>query len=361
MTIAKGILDRYRLLADPVPFHGGLIRSGHDPFADCPITAFEIPNGFPGFQSGLLVADVREGNRVTHPNLLPALSEMASPANISYLVTAASKGMRLDEFPEDKGLTLAGGMLIARVLCNVLDYCWKSGIEGLCIASGTILVTPNGIRIASIAECRLRARATGQPPNGQTSDVVGFGEVLGRVIELCRSAGNACVPLEMALATLGSPGGFGRARCLIHDWSRTSNADAAESPPGGILQKELEAGDYLFREGDSSNDCFFVLQKGMLQIVKSDVDDNEVFLDFTKPGELVGEMALIEQEPRMATARALEPSTLLVIGGEQFRKRLSKLDNVAMKLIVTLSNRLRERAAEITELKATIGGGRGHG
>ena len=338
-------------------FPQGWVHSGLDPFANRAVSVYEIPPGQPKFRPGSLVGDLRDGGRVTFPNLLPALTEIPSQNDTSYLVTAAAKGARLDRLAADQGLTAQGALHILRILANLLEYCWKSGITGLGFGPKSVYVAPEGIRIASIAESRLLARAEGRALDGQFGDVAAFAEVLACAVEHCRRAGHMGEQLEAIVVALRDQG-FPRARALIN--AGAVNAAAAEeaADASGATRSSLDSGDVLFREGDASDDTFFVLESGLVQVIKADPLGNEMFIDFSKPGQLIGEMAVIDKQPRMATIRAIEPSRLLVIRGEAFRTRLSKLDKVAVMLIETLSSRLRQRADEVTSLKAALGGNR---
>jgi len=351
MAAASAILDRYRILGDPVAFGHGRIYSGFDPFGDRPVTVYEIAPDAPGFRPGALVEDARDGARVTHPNLLPALSDVATPGGTSYLVTVAAKGVRLDQLAGDKGLTLQGAVHIARIVANLLEYCWKSGIQGLGLVPASVCLSEAGIRVAGIAESRLLARAEGRLLDGHDGDVAGFGAILACVAGHCRRAAVACGPLDAATAALASDEGFAGARRVLTGYGNAP-------PVPGDNRRTIDAGDYLFRAGEDSRDIFYVLETGLLQVIMSDGLRNEVFLEYTRPGELVGEMAVIDRQPRMATVRAIEPCTLLVITGDSFRKRLSTSDPVAMKLIETLSGRLRQTSEEAARLKTALGGNR---
>ena len=352
MPIAKGILDRYLILGEPTAFPLGLVHAGFDPFADRAVTVYEVAPGKADFRPTSLVEDVRDSSRITHPNLLPALMDMVSQSGPSYLVTTAAKGTRLDQLGGDKGLTAQGALHIVRILANLLVYCWKSGLRGCCFGPRSIFVAPEGIRIASIAECRLLARAEGRPVEGQAGDLAGFSEVVACAVGHCRRAGGSGETLE-AIPDVLNALGFEAVRGII-------NGPEAEivGGEGGASRLKLDAGDYLFKEDDASDDTFYVLESGLVQVIKADPLGNEVFLDFSRPGQLIGEMAVIDKQPRMATIRAIEPSRLLVIRGGAFRTKLEKLDKVALMLIETLSGRLRQRADEVASLRATLGGKR---
>jgi signal transduction histidine kinase len=72
----------------------------------------------------------------------------------------------------------------------------------------------------------------------------------------------------------------------------------------------LEAGDQLFAEGEAGPSAF-VITDGEIEIVKNS-GKREVRLAVRRPGEVIGEMALLREAPRSATARALGGRTTLI-------------------------------------------------
>ena len=73
----------------------------------------------------------------------------------------------------------------------------------------------------------------------------------------------------------------------------------------------LESGDELFAEGDAGRRAF-VISEGEIEILKQ-TGEREVLLAVRKPGEVIGEMALLQDAPRSATARARTPARLMAI------------------------------------------------
>ena len=66
------------------------------------------------------------------------------------------------------------------------------------------------------------------------------------------------------------------------------------------------------------------------------------------PGDVVGELAAIDQSPRSASVRPKDgPVRMLEIRGEDFRRRVVQRKDVAPKLMATLSRRLRETLAKV--------------
>jgi CRP/FNR family transcriptional regulator, cyclic AMP receptor protein len=69
----------------------------------------------------------------------------------------------------------------------------------------------------------------------------------------------------------------------------------------------------LFKEGDSA-DALYVVIRGRLAIaIANPIDQRETVVSLMEPGELFGEMAMLDGGQRSAMARSLEPSTVLAI------------------------------------------------
>ncbi|MEZ4517334.1 MAG: cyclic nucleotide-binding domain-containing protein [Chloroflexota bacterium] len=73
----------------------------------------------------------------------------------------------------------------------------------------------------------------------------------------------------------------------------------------------LDAGELLFAEG-SAGDRAYVIEQGKLEIMKTSAG-RDVLLAVRQPGEVFGELAVLEEAPRMAGVRARTPATLLAI------------------------------------------------
>ncbi len=110
-------------------------------------------------------------------------------------------------------------------------------------------------------------------------------------------------------------------------------------------------GDRVFREGETG-DCAYLVESGRLEISK-DVADDVVVIGTIGQGEMVGEMALIDDVVRSATVRVVEPSVLAVIPRETFSLRLEKIDPVIRQVLKLLSRRLRKQTSESAR-KATV-------
>jgi CRP/FNR family cyclic AMP-dependent transcriptional regulator len=111
--------------------------------------------------------------------------------------------------------------------------------------------------------------------------------------------------------------------------------------------RDYEAGTVLFREGDTG-DVMYVVQSGEVEIRRI-VGDVERILAVLPPGEFFGEMALVNDRPRSATAVVKRAARLLVIEPRTFEAMIRGRTEIAIRLIKTLAGRL-ERANQQIEL-----------
>jgi CRP/FNR family cyclic AMP-dependent transcriptional regulator len=97
----------------------------------------------------------------------------------------------------------------------------------------------------------------------------------------------------------------------------------------------------VFREGDSS-DFVIVVLEGRIKVLVIAEDGSESLLGVRGPGELVGDLAAFDSEPRLATAMALDPLTVQVITADAFRDFVVHHAGAVLGLMQMLIGRLRE-------------------
>ena len=109
-----------------------------------------------------------------------------------------------------------------------------------------------------------------------------------------------------------------------------------------VLQRQsYKAGDRIFKEGDEGS-LAYVVQDGEVEIVKV-IDGRETVLGSVGKGGIFGEMALIDNKPRMASARAYGgPVSVFVVSQAQFAKMLDPINPFVRKLLDILVNLVRE-------------------
>jgi len=102
----------------------------------------------------------------------------------------------------------------------------------------------------------------------------------------------------------------------------------------------IPTGGVIFREGERG-DTAYLIQSGEIEILKRLDADHEIQLAVLGPGRLFGEMALIDDAPRMASARAISPTTLILITPRTLEMMLSKSPKLIREMLHNLSNNLR--------------------
>ena len=125
----------------------------------------------------------------------------------------------------------------------------------------------------------------------------------------------------------------------------------AKKGVGPQFVEEHPAGSFLFREGDLGTEMF-ILQEGQVEILKSvnAVDEQLAVLD---KGDFFGEMSLLEDLPRTASARALTDCKVIRINGATFDQMLRSKPEIAVRIMRKLSRRLRQTDQMLREALGT--------
>ena len=94
----------------------------------------------------------------------------------------------------------------------------------------------------------------------------------------------------------------------------------------------------IFAEGQVGQEMY-ILQKGQVKISKI-VGDKEVLLAILKPGDIFGEMSLIENKPRSASADAYEDAVLLAVNRANFQRMVTTQPQIITRLTTLLAERI---------------------
>jgi CRP/FNR family transcriptional regulator, cyclic AMP receptor protein len=96
-----------------------------------------------------------------------------------------------------------------------------------------------------------------------------------------------------------------------------------------------------------------LLLAGRVKVTRVDHDGHETLLSIRDPGDVLGELALIDGLPRVATVTALEPVEALVTAAETFRLHLESTPRVAVALLEVVSRRFRETTLKRSQFSAS--------
>ena len=97
----------------------------------------------------------------------------------------------------------------------------------------------------------------------------------------------------------------------------------------------LQAGDILFKKGERAT-IMFVVRSGRLEVF-----DGTVILETVGVGGILGEMAVVDEEPRSASARAVVPSEVIAINQPHFMAMVGKNPAFAIQVMRVMGRRLR--------------------
>ena len=132
-----------------------------------------------------------------------------------------------------------------------------------------------------------------------------------------------------------------------------SESVLANAKPQLLAEREV-----LFEAGDVADGCYW-LEQGLLKVSIASPRGEERILTILGPGSIVGELAMIDGQPRSATVVAIQDSKLSFISREAFINCLREYPEIYIDLVSTLVSRLREAdhamaAASFLTVKARV-------
>ncbi len=104
------------------------------------------------------------------------------------------------------------------------------------------------------------------------------------------------------------------------------------------FERIYQDGEVLFSEGEPGNELF-IIQKGSVKITKI-IGDQEILIAVLNSGDILGEMALLDDKARVATAISFSLSRVTVVNKDNFNKVVIQNPTLATNLIVSLSERV---------------------
>ncbi len=123
----------------------------------------------------------------------------------------------------------------------------------------------------------------------------------------------------------------------------------AESVADAVIKRRFKRGECIVEQGKKSNFLAIVLT-GRARVVTSDVRGREVILATLTPGDYIGEMSLIDNQPHSATVRAEVQTDVLILGRVEFARCLPENTSMAYAVMKGLVQRLRHADRKIESL-----------
>jgi CRP-like cAMP-binding protein len=115
--------------------------------------------------------------------------------------------------------------------------------------------------------------------------------------------------------------------------------------------RRFRAGASLMHEGQAGDEVM-VLVEGRVKVTTTTREGKEIVLRFCGPGELLGELSVIDDRPRSGTVEALEPVEALAISAAEFRALLNARPTMAISLLRVIARRFLDADRKRIEFAA---------
>ena len=108
--------------------------------------------------------------------------------------------------------------------------------------------------------------------------------------------------------------------------------EQAQAVAEGVVKRRYRRGEVIVEQGTKSN-ALFILLTGRARVVTADSRGREVILAVLQPGDYLGEMSLIDNEPHSATVRAEVQCDALVLGRPEFTRCLPENSSLSYAIM----------------------------
>lgn len=125
--------------------------------------------------------------------------------------------------------------------------------------------------------------------------------------------------------------------------------EQASAIADSVVKRRFRRGEIVVEHGKKSN-ALFILLTGRARVLTSDSRGREVILAVLHPGNYVGEMSLIDNEPHSATVRAEVHTDMLILGRAEFARCLPENSSLSYAIMRGLVQRLRSADRQIESL-----------
>jgi CRP/FNR family cyclic AMP-dependent transcriptional regulator len=125
--------------------------------------------------------------------------------------------------------------------------------------------------------------------------------------------------------------------------------DQAQAIADSVVKRRFRRGEIIVEHGRKTN-ALFILLNGRARVLTSDSRGREVILAVLQPGDYVGEMSLIDNQPHSATVRAEVQTDMLILGRAEFARCLPENSSLAYAVMRGLVQRLRKADQQIESL-----------
>ena len=114
-------------------------------------------------------------------------------------------------------------------------------------------------------------------------------------------------------------------------------------------RRQFRQDEAIFQQGDPGQ-ALYMVESGQVRIYVQDEEGQEISVNLCGPGDLFGELALIDGLPRSASAVAMEDTVVLVLSHDRFREQMRRYPQMALNLMKALSVLVRYNTQQVGSL-----------
>jgi CRP/FNR family transcriptional regulator, cyclic AMP receptor protein len=166
--------------------------------------------------------------------------------------------------------------------------------------------------------------------------------------------------LEQSRAVAPSvPGSFATSQVAVppSNFLASLSSDEQSALLDASRPKVFAAGTTVMHEGQVG-ESIAVLTRGVVKVTYVTEAGTEVLLGFCGPGQLVGELSVMDREPRTSTVTAMESTEALLLSSSEFLAIVEKEPRIAMAMLRSLIVRFRDIDRKLVEFGASDALGR---
>lgn len=127
------------------------------------------------------------------------------------------------------------------------------------------------------------------------------------------------------------------------------NQEEADELADKLVIRRFSPDQIIFHLGDPGG-LLYIITSGKVKISRSTPEGQEALLAILGPGDFFGELALLDDSPRSATAEAIEPTETLTLHREQFMAFIDGNPGFAHHVLYTLATRIRHLNNQISDI-----------
>ena len=125
--------------------------------------------------------------------------------------------------------------------------------------------------------------------------------------------------------------------------------EALDRLAASMRSRRFRRGEVIFHVGDPG-DALFVIVSGEVKISLPSETGDEAILATLRPGDVFGELALLDGAPRSASATALTPTETVILPRDRFRELIATEAGVRDALLASIAGELRRLTTHVEEL-----------